>query len=413
VVAQSAEPEPDQVLPGPRFPALDPEPPRRSRRGAALALTVTLAVAGGVTYAALAPAGSHKQSAATPAVSRTSDFSGIVLGQTGSGVLSLTDLRTGKEDLLKGLGEVSLSPGLMLSADDKFLIDPSTGKVFSLINGLHPVTVPNQLSFAPNTTAGSPWSDHDSYVVLLPPSGSFGYAGNGDATLQSVQTGTTIDLGVADAAAGDPQQAGAFFSVPVSGQPPATEDQPGPDSRLVLADAGAPAQVLATAAALNHILGFAPGTAVTLEPAVNVQGTMVAVEVAADNRDQSPSGVVVLGRSGQVLGAAPITGGGSTAMSWSADGGSLAYVSGADLVQWKIGANAVTRTRLPKEFFFPDGCVWSPDDSAVLCGAFKIESRIQSLNAATESWLVIASGRVHVLGERGGVLAWLTGQLKS
>ena len=408
-MGQSAEQ--DQVAPRPRFPALDPEPPRRSRRGAALALTVTLAVAGGVSYAVLSPAGSPKQPAATPVVSRTSDFTGIVLAETSSGVLSLTDLRTGKEDLLKGLGPVGGMPAV--SADDKLVLDPGTGKVFSLANKLHPATVPNQLSFSANITAGYPWSDHDSYVLLLPPSGSFGYAGNGDATLQSVQTGATIDLGVAADAAGDPQQAGAFFSVPASGQPPATSDQPGPDSQVVLADAGAARQVLATAAALTHVLGFAPGTAVTLGPAVNPQGTMVAVEVAANNRAQSPSGVVVLGRSGQVLGTTAIAGGGSTAISWSADGGSLAFISGADLVQWKIGANAMTRTRLPKGFFFPDECVWSPDSSAVLCGAFRILPRNQSLGTGTESWVVIASGRAHVLGEHGLVLAWLSGQLKS
>jgi hypothetical protein len=398
MVAQSAEPS--DVAPRPRFPALDPEPPRR--------LIVTLALAGGVIYATISPGGSHRQ-VAPPAVSRASDFNGIVVAETSSGELSLTDLRTGKEDLLEGAGKFGGT--VAVSADDKFLLDPGSGKVLSLTDELHPATVPNQLSFAANITASYPWSDHDSYVLLLPPALSFGYAGNGDATLQSVQTGATIDLGVADDAAGDPQQAGAFLSVPASGIPPAISNLQGPDSQLVLADAGASARVLATSAALTAVLGFAPGTAVTLQPVVNWQGTMVAVEVAAENKAQSPSGVVVLARSGQVLGAAPITGGGSTVMSWSTTGTSLAFVSagasGLELVQWKIGAKAMTRTPFPKRYL-PGQCVWAPDNSAVLCGAFNALSRNQSLGIPTESWVVFASGRAHVLGERGLVLAWLS-----
>lgn len=409
-MAQSAEPH--YVAPRPRFPALDPEPPRRPRRAPVLALIVTLTIAGGVIYATLSPGVSHRQVAA-PAVSRASDFDGIVLAETSSGELSLTDLRTGKVDLLKGAGEFGET--LAVSADDKSLIDPGTGKMLSLTDELHPVTVPDQLSFAPNTTASYPWSDHDNYVLVLPPALSFGYTGSGDATLQSVQTGATIDLGVADDAAGDPQQAGAFLSVPASGIPPVISNLQGPDSQLVLADAGASTRVLATSAALTHALGFAPGTAVTLQPVVNPQGTMVAVEVAAENKAQSPSGIVVLGRSGQVLSTAPITGGGSTVMSWSATGTSLAFVSarasGLELVQWKIGAKAMTRTPFPKRYL-PDRCVWAPANSAVLCGAFHVLSRNHSFGAPTESWVVFASGRAHVLGERGLVLAWLSGHLQ-
>jgi hypothetical protein len=350
---------------------------------------------------------------AAPVVNRTSDFNGIVLAETSSGELSLTDLRTGKEDLLKGAGEFGET--LAISADDKFLIDPGSGKVLSLTDELHPVTVPDHLSFAPNTTASYPWSDHDTYVLVLPPALSFGYAGNGDATLQSVQTGATIDLGVADDAAGDPQQAGAFFSVPASGTPPVISNLQGPDSQLVLANAGASTRVLASSAALTAVLGFAPETAVTLHPVVNPQGTIVAVEVAAENKAQSPSGVVVLGRAGQVLGAAPIIGGGSTVMSWSTAGTSLAFVSarasGPELVQWKIGAKAMMRTPFPKRYF-ADRCVWAPDNSAVLCGAFNDLSRSHSLGTPTESWVVFASGRAQVLGGRGLVLAWLSGHLK-
>jgi hypothetical protein len=142
---------------------------------------------------------------------------------------------------------------------------------------------------------------------------------------------------------------------------------------------------------------------------------MVAVEVAAENKAQSPAGVVVLGRSGQVLGAAPITGGGSTLMSWSPAGTSLAFVSagasGLELVQWKIGAKAMTRTPFPKRYLAGQ-CVWAPDNSAVLCGAFNVLSRTQSLGTPTESWVVFASGRARVLGERGLVLAWLSGHLQ-
>jgi hypothetical protein len=408
VVAEAAEAS--QGAPRPRFPALDPEPPRRPRRTAALALIVLLAVAGGVSYATLSLSGSHMRQAATPNVSRTSDFNGIVLAETGSGVLSLTELRTGRTDLLKGLGAFGEYPGSVVSADDRFLIDPGTGKVLSLTSD-HLSTVPNQLTFSANTTASYPWTDHDSYVLLLVPPNTFGIAENGEATLQSVQTGITIDLGAADSAAGDPQQAGAFFSVLASGVAPAAPYLQGPDSELVLADAGATPQVLATSAELAGALGFAPGTAVSLQPVVNPEGTMVAVQVAANNKAQSPAGIVVLSRSGQVLGVAAIAGGGYPAMSWSASGTSLAFVSGTDLVEWKIGAKATIRTPLPKGFFADGGCFWSPDNSAVLCAGFNtsVLSRHQSLDSSAESWVVIASGRAHMLAEHGLVLAWLTG----
>lgn len=409
-MAQSAESQ--YVAPRPRFPALDPEPPRRSRRGAVLALIVTLAVSGGVIYATLTP-GTPPRQAAAPAVSRTSDLTGIVLAENTSGELSLTDVRTGKEHLLKGAGE--FGPGLAVSPDDKLLFDPGSSKVLSLAEELNPVSVLNQLTFAPNTTASYPWSDHNSYVLQLPPALSYGYTGNGDATLQSVHTGAKIDLGVGDTAAGDPQQAGAFFSVPTSGTPPATSNRQGPDSELVLADAGAPTHVLATSAALIQTLGFAAGTAVTLQPMVNPQGTMVAVEVAADNKSQSPSGIVVLSRSGQMLGAAQMTGGGSTVMSWSTAGTSLALVggsaSGTYLVQWKIGAKALTRIPFPKKYYAQQ-CIWAPDDTAVLCSAYHFIARGRPLVTPTESWIAFASGRAHVLGEHGQVLAWLSGHLE-
>jgi hypothetical protein len=80
-------------------------------------------------------------------------------------------------------------------------------------------------------------------------------------------------------------------------------------------------------------------------------------------------------------------------------------------VQWKIGAKAMTRTRFPKKYF-GDQWVWAPDDSAVLCGAIKFVSRTQSFAPATESWVVFASSRAHVLGEHGLVVAWLGGHLK-
>jgi hypothetical protein len=407
VVTQSAE-SPQAAL-RPRFPALDPEPPpRRPWRIAALALIVALALAGGVSYAAFSPSGQHKHPAASAAISRASDFDGIVLAETNNNFLSLTDLRTGKEELLKGLGVFGENPAPVVSADHNFLIDPDTGKVISLSSELHPAVVPNHLSFYPGTTASYPWSDHDSYIVeSTNPNNAIGLSANLDATVQSVQTGNSIDLGAADNPVGDPQQAGAFFAVPAPGNLPAPGlNAPAPDSQLVLADTGAATQVLATSGTLTDILGFTPGTAVTLVPLVNRQGTMVAVQVAAANQTSSPAGIVVLSRSGTVLGAEPIEGGGSAAVSWSGDGSMLAFVSaaksGLELVQWKIAAKAITRTPFPKRYLVGE-CFWSPDNSAVLCRPFP--------GQPTVSWVVVASGRAHVLAEQGLVLAWLSGRL--
>jgi hypothetical protein len=392
--------EPSQVSPRPRFPALDPEPPPRPWRRVGAALVV-FAVAGLSSWLGYAVSGQrtadHKAAVSVP-VAR--GLTGVVLSEAPGSFLSATDMQTGKVAVFRNFGQFSSNPDPAVSADGRYLLDVAVGRFLSLSVPGHPEAAANALSFSTGDMPGfmaDPWSDHDTSVVELsyPVNGQGFQATIAVAEVESVRTGNAVSLGPADSAAGDPQHAGAFIAVPAIGKTLTNGFQP--DARLILADAGAPSRVLATTAELNYALGNKPGTPLSISPIPNPQGSMVAVEVSSTT--DGASGMVVLSRSGKVLGSEP---GGGVAVAWSHSGAVLAFTDpsggGAELTEWKIGVQSVTTT-LDDATAPPDACAWSPDDVSVVCD-----------DGPRGRWLVIRSDTESVTAGQGQPLAWVSGR---
>jgi hypothetical protein len=283
------------------------------------------------------------------------------------------------------------------------------GKLVSITSPLHPQAVPNALSFAPGnspgalpSTAQSPWSDHNTSVVELTyPMTAAGFPSSTPAAeLQSVHSGHAVFLGPADFAAGDPQRAGAFIAVPAPGEPPPNSIQP--DAKIELHDAGSAPVVLATAAMLNRDLGIPAKTQVSLTLMPNSQGTMVAVNVESITASiAGPGGVVVLSRTGKVLGTQPPATGGAWALAWSPSAKTLAFLeygpAGLELTEWTIGGQSTAFAVHVSGAL--DNCLWSPDGVSVLCA-----------EGQSQQWVVIQPSMTQPLAEHGMPLAWLSGQ---
>jgi hypothetical protein len=386
----------------PRFPALDPEPPRRSWRRAALVLAAVVVVVAGLSgYAALRP-GHHGGSAGQR--TRTSPFSGLILAQASSGVLSLTDVHTGRVMLMRKLGEFSANPPPLVSPDGKYLVSAAMGTLFSLATPTQLAMVPNALTF-PSTSFSDvsttdPFSDHDASMLIQTTQIGYVTAFSG-YEVQSVQSGHTASLGIADSAAGDPQAPGAFVSYahPSRVTPP---DGVHPDIGVELRDAGAAPKVLVTSARIDHVLGITPRYGVTLVPYPNPQGTMVAVAVQAISSDV-PGGVVVYSRAGKLLGFQMVGPSGVRGLAWSRPGTMLAFAgqgnNGAELTQWEVGSQSTT-SEMPVSLRQIDECAWSPDELSVLCGG-----------GAAGAWWIVQSGVTYTFTGQGMVLAWLGGRL--
>jgi hypothetical protein len=244
-----------------------------------------------------------------------------------------------------------------------------------------------------------PWSDNDTSVVELsfPPGVGGVLSPVPDAVIESVRTGSAVSLGPADSAGGDPQQEGAFIAVPGTGQPLSNGSQP--DAEIDLADTGSRPVLLATTSQLERALGVKDGTPVSLEPIPNPQGSMVAVWVTS--MDGSVSGVVVLSRNGALLGSQPI---GFGWAGWSHSGRTLAFIrynrASPELIEWTIGLRSVRTALRDTSRIGPTACIWSPDDTSVLCDG-----------GPPGRWLVIRSGTSSVILGHGQPLVWTSGRL--
>jgi len=142
--------------------------------------------------------------------------------------------------------------------------------------------------------------------------------------------------------------------------------------------------------------------AITLTPVPNPQGTMVAVEVRPATGHGS-SGIVVLSRTGKVLGSQSPGMAGIPAMAWARSGTSLAFIGrgayGPELTRWTVGGQSTTGN-FPVYSGAVSRCAWSPDGVSVLCMA-----------GQSGRWLVAQSGTFQYPRGQGFVLAWLPGGL--
>jgi hypothetical protein len=330
---------------------------------------------------------------------------GRILALTSSGDLVLTDPAATHVTKLSAIGKVA--QGTAASLDSRFL-SLGNGQVLSVRRdatlAAYPAKVP--LSSIALPAWPDPFSDHDRDLVILP-NGGFGSSAENPVTVVSVASGTSRTLGVADAVAADPAAAGAIVSVAARQHASSGVEQVSPDSRVELRDVGRPAVVLATAAELCRDLGVGPGTPVAFELFPNLSGDEIAVEVfpVAGNS----AGIVVLNRTGRVLGKIVTPFGVQGVPAWSPSGTVLAYPSigndGPGLFIWSGSGQPIERPIPPSvasgSFF--GRCVWSADATAVLC-----ETGVQG----QQQWLVVGAqgGAVTVPTKAPGVpLLWLPG----
>ena len=402
-----------QISQRPRFPALDPEPPPHPWRRVGTTLIVLLAVALGswlgYNVSGTAPRPHHEDAVS---VSFVRGLAGVVLAETPGSLLSETDMQTGKGVVFKSFGQFSSNPDPAVSADGKYLLDVAVGRLLSISSLGHPQNVPNGLSFSPGDMPGfmpDPWSDHGLGVVELSyPTGAGGLLSTIPvAQFESVSTGHTVSLGLAESAAGDPRQAGAFIAVPRPGRPFPNGSQP--DTKLVLTDKGSRSRLLATASQLSRAVGIKHGTAVTVTPIPNQQGSMVAVQVSAMSASGggtvvSGGGIVVLSRNGRLLGSQPGAGGFLDWAGWSHSDKTLAFLGygngGPELTEWTVGTRSVTTALHDSTTQGPTACAWSPDDTSVICDG-----------GPGGNWLLIRSGSESVTAGQGQPLLWTSGRL--
>jgi hypothetical protein len=388
-----------------RFPALDPEPPpppwwRRLVIPAAV-LVLAAAVVAVLQFrpfwpAARGPAGAAEDSAGLVGLA------GRIVVVTSAGGLALSDPDGGH--VTRAMANVG---AMVAAAPDNRALSLPNGQVIVVKRGpalaLGHSSVP--LSSETTTAWPDPFADDERALVMLADFGDQAQSSSNPLSVVSLATGRAVSLGAGDQVAGDPQAPGAFVSVAAPAAPSASI-QGGADAQIVLRDAGRPPVLLATAAALNSDLGYARSLPASLDPVPSPSGGEVAVAVRPEGA--SVTGIVILNRTGQMLGRALTPSGAQSIPAWSPSGRSLAYVVGVDgggapeLRIWTIGRPAVTSV-LPASNLSAAGtgygeCVWSPDGMSILCGG-----------AAGGGWAIAkaAGGRMAAVHGPGFPVAWL------
>jgi hypothetical protein len=387
-----------------KFPAVDPEPPRRPWWARAIVpaavVVVAGAVAAGVALWPFSPGALRHTGAAGQPAGSAAPAGGRILALTPTGSLVFTYPDGTHVTTVRSLGAV----GQVVSASpDHRYVSLGNGQVAVVRHGPVLAAYPTKISLGWGKTAAWPdsFADHERRLVVL-----LTYGANVSATnpilLTSLATGRSVSLGVGDQVAGDPQAAGAFLSVAAPPRPSAAVPRFSQDTRIELHDAGRPPVRLATAAALNHDLGQSRHLPVALIPYPDQSGDKIAV-IVQPTAGSRQAGMVMLTRAGRVLGAVPARLGVEGTPAWAPSGRSLVYASngrdGPELRIWKIGGQVATRP-----FPVSSGyhwCLWSPDGASVLCTAPE--------NAGSQRWAITRAAGGAMAGVRGPgfPVAWL------
>lgn len=339
---------------------------------------------------------------------------GLVVSASSNGTVVVSDPDGSSPQILRNfpLQTGSSDQALVAAADERFLMSG----IHTLIsaNGSFPVPVDSNVLFSPFMTPvpTNPFAGGDRAVVVLEKGPT---QPNSTVWLVLFSDGDTMPLGNADQATGDPQNLGAFVTIPVRTSPWVRGWQGSrADTSVELRDAQG-TRLLATSASLNRDLATDPDRPVSLRIIPDPSGNQLAVVVDPIGNASDDDAVVVLDRSGRLLGVPNKMSGparGSTP-AWSQDGSALAYYTvtgrGAALGVWPIGGRAHMRVAPDPTAKF-DGCVWSPDGSTVLCST--VSASPQWIFARAEGGRLIAI-RAPVFGRTDPLplrpVAWLPG----
>jgi hypothetical protein len=355
------------------FPALDPEPPPRPLWRRALVPVVVVAGAALVAVLALtltgtSSGGSHpgkQQAVVWPA-----KVPGVVIGWNLSGHTLLAMTPTGTlhhpSVLATGIGNQ-----LRVSADGFVLLAGSSGRYYYLENRRLTPGPPNYPpgSFRPDDVYGiSPFAAHDTAVVV----GGQGLAPKPQPpVIIDLDTGDRHPLpgGPADQVVGD-RTSGAWVTIP-HGLPTGTDTNPQqPDSRIEYRTPRKPPVTLATAAELGRAAKLHGAGHLQLTPYPSPSGRLIAVDVVtAGSSATTPEAVVVLTRTGHVVGHLPATG--LQQLAWSSDSSRLLLLqSPGRLTTWAPGSGAPSPVvPLPNSPGGWGSCVFSPFGTYVVCAA--------------------------------------------
>lgn len=339
-------------------------------------------------------------------------FGRIVLVDPASYLLATARPDGTKLSPLPALGKYE--QGFPVASSDGKLLATRDGTIISFA-GTTPSVVHTALQLSSRQVVSTlgPFADHDRDLVVFD-KGPYGYqSASGSLDVVDLATGTATSLGVADRAAGDPQQAGAFVSVPgpETGASPGGQVMP-PDSAVELRDAGASPVTLITAQQAADDVGMDPSTAVVLYPVPDSTGERVAITVApADG--ELVGGLVVVDRTGNIEGEvlASVGVAATGRVAWSPDGSTLAYIGpgqrGFDIATWTFGGGTSVRA-VPSDGPTPSGCMWSPDGTALLCYGIAGTPR-------RSEWYVAGAGPgpVAALPAPGFPITWIAGEQRS
>lgn len=394
-----------------QFPALDPEPRRRSLWRVLLGPVITVALVGAVVagvsfgpsilHAIQTGAQTHRSASShrsgSAQLSALTSY-GRILSESSQGYLDLTNPNGTDAVALHKPGQFA-PYGIVPSSDGHFLAS-SNQQLFAVSrDGVSALPFQANLTSVYAPAIPSPFSDHDRFLVMT--NTFFGEQAFVHTKLVSPSTGQQISLGQWNSAAGDPQAPGAFVVKAIAvGRKSKGNFANVPDSRLELLDAGHKPVVLATVARLNKILGLSANVGESISVYPDPSGDKVAVETMMTGGYTS-LGVVVLNRTGKVLQTLPLSLGVLSRPFWSPSGRSFAAVTtgtgGWLLGVWTIGGSSQT-TNFPYNGRQYDRCVWSPNDAGILCS-----------DNGGQHWVLAqaAGGTMTTEPGRGFPLAWV------
>jgi hypothetical protein len=229
-----------------------------------------------------------------------------------------------------------------------------------------------------------------------------------------------VNLGRADAVAGDPERAGAVVSIASSqatNQPSAGGQQAGlafplMDTRVEMRDVGRPKIVLERASQLDAALDLPSDSPIQIRIVPSPTGQRFALEVTPSYYSPPWEDLVIVNRHGDIEGTAE---GLSSDVTWSRDGRALAYPvvnrGHLDITMWTIGARPLLKEgpRVDQKIveYLGISCLWAPTGSAVLCVVHGKDTREEA------PWLVASQRHTHLSTYAGQLfpLAWLSSPL--